>query len=117
MPAGAAGLPGGGGTTAPFLLHVSADFETLKGLHVLPAGALSEVTRIRSTEAPGRPTGAIVISGRFAGLVGPADAYWIARLDGNGVDKPIRGLEWLHVVKAPGDGPSKNKPAQPGDYA
>lgn len=110
-------LPGSGGTTTPFLLHVSADFETLKGLYTLPAGSISEITRIRSTEVPGQPTGAIVISGRFAGLVGPTDAYWIARLDGNGVDKPIRTLEWIHVVKAPGDGPTKNRAARPGDFA
>ncbi len=110
-------LPGSGGTTTPFLLHVSADFETLKGLYTLPAGAITEITRIRSTEVPGQPTEAILISGRFAGLAGPSDAYWIARLDGNGVDKPIRKLEWLHVVKAPGDGPSRDKPARPGDFA
>jgi hypothetical protein len=117
LPSSASSLPGAGGTTTPFLLHVSADFETVKAVYTLPAGALSEVTRLRSTEVPGQPTGAIVISGRFAGLIGPSDAYWLARLDGNGVDKPIRQLEWFHIVKAPGDPAGKKSAARPGDYA
>lgn len=114
---GGVSLPGSGGTTTPFLLHVSADFETLKGLYTLPSGSIAEITRLRSTEIPGQPTGAIVISGRFAGLTGAADAYWIARLDGNGVERPIRKLDWLHVVKAPGDAATQKKAAQPGDFA
>jgi hypothetical protein len=110
-------LPGGGGTTTPFLLHLSADFETIKGLYTLPSGNLEEITRIRSTEIPGQPTGALVISGRFAGLGGPNDAYWIARLDGNGVDKPIQKLDWLQIVKAPGDPAGKRSAERNGDYA
>ena len=116
LPPGAS-LPGGNGTTTPFVLHVSEDFENVKRIYTLPSGSLAEVTRIRSTEIPGQPTGALVISGRFAGLGGPKDAYWIARLNGNGVDKPISGIAWLQVVKAPGDAANEKKPEQPGDYA
>lgn len=86
-----------------YLLHLSPDASTIKSVLSFPKGTVADISRIRSTEIPGQPTGAVYISGRrtiAAGADPKSDGYFIARLDGNFVDKPVTGIEWAINVYA-----------------
>lgn len=90
-------------TSIGFLLHLSADASSVKTVLSFPKGTVADISRIRSTEIPGQPTGAVYISGRrtiVAGVDPKSDGYFIARLDGNFVDKPVTGIEWATNVFA-----------------
>lgn len=86
------------------LLHLSSDARTVKQVLYFPQKTVGDISRIRSTEVPGQPTGSIYISGRRTlpqGTDPRNDGYFIAKLDGNFVDRPVTGLEWTINIKAP----------------
>jgi hypothetical protein len=90
--------PGGGGADYGFILHLEPDLNAIRRVYHLPKGAVDEITRIRSTEVPGTPTGELYISGALAGLPGKEDGYWIARLDRNLVAGPATALRWARKI-------------------
>lgn len=94
-----------------FLLHLSADLESVKRVLHFPPGTVRDVFRIRSTELPGQATGVIYVSGSRDGS--SPDGYYIARLRGNLVDAPISGIDW--AANVPAGGPHKER--QPWDVA
>jgi hypothetical protein len=106
---------GAGGTRFGFVLRMSPDLTRIVGVYHFPKGAMEEITRIRSTEVPGAATGDLYLSGRFSGLSGAEDAYWIGRVAGNMVRTPASGLAWLFTVSTPGTR-GRDKP-EPADYA
>lgn len=87
-----------------FLLLLSPDAETIKQVLYFPEKTVADISRIRSTEISGQPTGTIYISGRRTlapGMDPKEDGYFIARLNGNFVDRPVTGVEWAINVSAP----------------
>lgn len=90
--------PGGGGSDYGVILHLEPDLAAIRRVYHLPKGAVEEITRIRSTEVPGNPTGELYISGVLAGLLGKDDGYWIARLDRNLVAAPATALRWVRKI-------------------
>lgn len=86
-----------------FLLLLSPDGQTVKAALHFPANTVADISRIRTTEIPGQPTGVIYISGRRTvseDKLSKEDGYFIARLEGNFVDKPVSGTAWAINVKA-----------------
>lgn len=81
------------------MLQLSPDLTTIKHVYFFPKGPISDVNRIRSTEVPGNPTGAVYLSGGFAVMPG----YWIARLGANFVERTPTGPVWLKEIRAAGD--------------
>lgn len=87
-----------------FLMLLSPDAGTIRQILHFPQNTVADISRIRSTEVPGQPTGSIYISGRRTlspGMDPKDDGYFIARLNGNFVDRPVTGVEWVINVKAP----------------
>lgn len=83
-----------GGTQIPFLLHLSADGAQILDVAALPPGSAQTLARLRTTNVPGQKTGDLYVSGLAK------DGYFIARLDGNFVDKkPSRAL-WIRNISA-----------------
>lgn len=76
-----------------FVLRLSADLGTVLQLTAFPAGSVRNVQRIRSTEIPGQPTGAIYISGIRDGAT---PGYFIARLNGNWLHSAPTAVSWAH---------------------
>lgn len=83
-----------------FLLQVSADLRKVLRVAALPAGAVAEITKIRASNAPGQPTGALFISGKRN--EGTKSGYFIAKLNGNFVDKAPNDFEWIRNIAAGG---------------
>jgi hypothetical protein len=110
------------GRTA-FILHVSADLKTITRAVTLPPGAASEISRMRTTEAPGQPTGLLYISGPRTVASAADDGYFIARLDHNFLTAPPAAARWVYNVsarprQAAGDrGTSAHKELQPWDVS
>lgn len=111
-------------TLIGFVLHVSGDGKTLKHVLHFPKGTVADISRIRSTEVPGAATGALYLSGRRTlapGQDSKEDGYFIARLNGNFVDRVPSAIEWsVNVNAAPrqasgGKGSSGVKNIQPWD--
>lgn len=100
-----------------FLLHLEDDLTSIKRVLHFPANSVRDISRIRSTELPGQPTGILYISGMRDGA---ADGYFIARLEGNFVDEVPR-VKWARNVSAEprrasgGEGTSHYKVWQPWD--
>ena len=83
-----------------FILHVSSDLSTVLRVVHFPAGTVRDVFKLRSTEVPGEPTGALYLSGnRDSGNAG----YYLARLNGNFVSRVPDGLDFAYNVRASGD--------------
>ncbi|MCG6118832.1 MAG: hypothetical protein MEQ07_11685 [Aquimonas sp.] len=76
-----------------FVMRVSADLGTVLQVAAFPAGSVRSVQRIRSTEVPGQPTGAIYISGTRDGS---SPGYFIARLNNNWIDGAPTAMSWVH---------------------
>jgi hypothetical protein len=74
-----------------FVLHLSADLGTVLHALALPKGRGGGVLAIKTTSAPGRATGRILLSGQWHE---DERRYWIASLDGNFVDRAPSGLVW-----------------------
>jgi hypothetical protein len=68
-----------------FILHLSADRNTILRVVTLPDNIVENISKIRTTNVPGQPTGDMFISGKcMADSV--AKGFFIARLDNNFVD-------------------------------
>ncbi len=76
-----------------FILHVSGDLATVLDVASFPAGSVRDVFRLRSTEIPGQPTGALYLSGSRDGAT---PGYYIARLDDNWVHGRPTQLAWSY---------------------
>lgn len=86
-----------GGRRAGFLLHLAGDMKTVLRAVALPAGATTDLRQVKTTSAPGQPTGDVFVSGLTA------TGYFIAKLDGNFVTTPPSGFAWVRNVAAGGD--------------
>jgi len=76
-----------------FILHVSGDLATVLDIASFPVGSVRDVFRLRSTEIPGQPTGALYLSGSRDGAT---PGYYIARLDDNWVHGRPTQLVWSY---------------------
>ena len=84
-----------------FLLQVSADGGKPLRCAYFAAGASEGIARIRTSAIPGKPTQTLYVSG--ATNSGKVGGYFLARLDGNFVDKaPTRAI-WIRNIRASGD--------------
>ncbi len=90
-----------------FLLHFSADLQSMKEVFYFPKGTVKDIFKIRSTEIPGQATGEIYISGSRENQISTKgiykDGYFIAKLNNNFVRGLPTGLSWLVNVDAAGD--------------
>ncbi|MEX0777143.1 MAG: hypothetical protein WD042_15670 [Phycisphaeraceae bacterium] len=89
-----------------FLAQFSADMQKLLRVVYLPVDVAVDIRAIRTTNVPGQPTGDMYIAGpRVNGdpeKDGGATGYFIARLNGNFVDRAPTALEWVRNVAAVG---------------
>jgi hypothetical protein len=92
-----------------FLMQVSGDLKSVRRVASLPPGAVLELTRIRSTNAPGQPTGALIVSGKRND--GEKTGYFLAKLNANFVDKAPNNFAWIRNIAAGGT----HRDAQPWD--
>lgn len=83
-----------------FILHLGADLQAPLHVAHFPAGTVRDVTRIRTTEVPGQPTGDMFVSGRRDTADPTEDGYYIGKLDGNFVDAPPTGFVWVRDIAA-----------------
>lgn len=88
-------------TTVAFILHLSSDLSTIHKVIQFPVGTAHDISRIRSTEVPGNPTGDIYISGQRVSNTN--DGYYITKLNGNFVTQDPTGLEWVRNIWAGGE--------------
>jgi hypothetical protein len=90
-----------GGKNIAVLLHVSADLKKVLSVLHLPAGASDGFVKLKATSVPGEKTGELYISGLTNSVKqDPEGGYFIAKLDGNFVDKTPRGFEWVRNIYA-----------------
>ncbi len=82
----------------PILLQVSSDLSSVLAVAYMPKGSAETLTYIRTTEVPGKPTGDLYFSGDRKGTDRPG--YFIAKLDGNFVDKMPSKLLWVVDARA-----------------
>jgi hypothetical protein len=84
-----------------FLLQLSADMATVLHVVHLPANAAEDISFIRTTNAPGTPTGDLYISGTTRDS--SAGGYFIARLNSNFVNGIPSAFVWARSINATGD--------------
>lgn len=97
------GINNGLGTSRyGFLLHLTSDLSQI--LHVVhfPQGAVEDIRFIKTSNAPGQPTGALYISGNTSDTEANDGGYFIARLDNNFVNGVPTALSWVRRVWAEG---------------
>jgi hypothetical protein len=111
VPLDAGGLSSSAVNRRAFVLHLNPALDQVIAAYAFPANTVRDVFKLRSTERPGQPTGAIYLSGARDG--GSTDGYYLARFNGNGVDAPITGLSFVYSVGAGGD----HKERQPWDVS
>lgn len=100
-----------GSNTFAFILHLSADLETIHHVVHFPRNAVEDIRFIKTNTAPGDPTGAIYISGTNADSGRRMDGYFVGKLDQNFVSAVPSGFEWIRQFWAEGD----HKTIQPWD--
>ena len=92
-----------------FLLHTDSTFSQLKGLVHLAQGAAEDIRFIKLTNAPQARTGQIYLSGTTEDS--SEGGYFLARLNGNFVDRIPTGFDWTYNVKCvSGDYPKQYQP-------
>ncbi len=93
-------------TVTPLLLHISRDPATILHVATLPPQCALGIRAIRTTTPPGAvKTGAIFISGarnKNPAVKKDTGGYFIARLDGNFVDRAPTKLLWCRNIRATG---------------
>jgi hypothetical protein len=102
-PISAASIASSASGRVAFVLHLEADLSRIRRVLHFPAGTVQDVSRLRSTEAPGAPTGALFLSGQRETGNAATGGYFIARLDANFVDATPAALSWSVDVEAQGD--------------
>lgn len=85
-----------GGERTPFLLHVSADLSRVLDVVTLAAGSADGIDAVRTTSLPDARTGELFLSGATK------KGYFLAKLDGDFLDRPPASLRWCHAVMASG---------------
>lgn len=98
-----------------FIAQVSGDLARVRAVAHFPQGTVRSVARIRGSEVPGAPTGALFVSGHRDNVAN--DGYYLARLDRNFVDGLPTALVWARNVdtRGNGDGANSHKALQPWD--
>lgn len=81
----------------PFILLFDAEFKAIEHAVMLPKGSAYNITRIRDTGVPGMNTGDLYIAGERKGDKSQKikTGFFIARLDGNFVDKIPSKMQWV----------------------
>lgn len=104
-------VPGGKSGKTAFVLRVSADLQKLQQVFALPTGAAVDIRQLKTTSLPGAATGAIYLSGSRIGekATNTKSGYFIAKLDGNFVERAPTKLEWIVPVNA-GDSIAEYQP-------
>jgi|GEM_PF-838373 len=106
-----------------FLIRFQKNFSQILNVVRFPENTATNVYRIRTTSAPGQPTGDIYISGEREGYSGLFGGYFIARLNNNFINGVPTGFRWVNNVrvgevssgKTDFDGKSWHKTRQPWD--
>ncbi|MHC4249115.1 MAG: hypothetical protein ACYS9X_08315 [Planctomycetota bacterium] len=86
-----------------FMLQMSSDLSRFIRIVTLPAGAAEDLKRVRTTNVPGRKTGDMYVSGTLSHGDKKKRGYFVARLDGNFVDRVPTRAAWTRTVWADGD--------------
>jgi hypothetical protein len=109
-PLSVSGIANGQGTgRTPFLLVLDSTVQTLLAVHHLPAGAAEDLRFIKSTNAPGEPTGELYVSGNTEDASN--GGYFIGKLDNNFVNGDPSSFAWVMNVKcAAGGYPKQHQP-------
>jgi hypothetical protein len=104
------GIANGQGTgRTPFILILDSTAQTLLGVYHLPPGAAEDLRFIKSTNAPGEPTGDLYVSGNTEDASN--GGYFIGRLDNNFVSGDPGGFAWVMNVKCAASGyPKQHQP-------
>lgn len=101
-----------------FLMLLNSTQSTIEHVVRFPAGTVADVSRIRTTNEQGQPTGNMYISGRRTFTSDPTlDGYFIARLNNNFVGGIPNACTWYYPVNARPRGASVSayKTIQPWD--
>ncbi len=102
----AAGINSAAAGQTAFVLHLSADLQTILQALVFPSGTVQDVRFIKSAARPGA-AGDLVLSGTRSGGSASGDGkdqgYFIAKLNANFVDAVPSGLAWAWNVWATDD--------------
>lgn len=83
-----------------FILHLSADLQTILHCVHFPQGAVEDIRFMKTNTAPYTPTGDLYISCNTADTDPNNGGYIIAKLDHNFVNGVPFSLSWFHVVWA-----------------
>ncbi len=81
-----------------FIIEFDSTLQTMLAVYHLPQGAAEDFRFIKTTNAPGQPTGDIYISGTTEDNT--TGGYFIGRLDYNFVNGNPTGFMWIENVKA-----------------
>ncbi len=104
-------LPAGGISSADsgkvtYILHLSHDLQHILQVVYLPKGLINDIRCIKTNAAPGKKTGDLYISGpRVHGdpkIDGGDVGYFIAKLNGNFLNRVPTGFSWEYNVAAVG---------------
>ena len=82
----------------PMLIEFDSTLQTMLAVYHLPANAAEDFRFIKTTNAPGQPTGDIYISGTTEDNT--TGGFFIGRLDNNFVNGNPTGFLWVENVKA-----------------
>ncbi len=100
-----AAIESGATNQTAFVLHLSPKLDRILNVLTLPKGIAADVRFLKTTNAPGKKTGTLYISGKRledkARNIKPG--YFIGRLDGNFVDATPTKFDWVQNIRAEGD--------------
>jgi hypothetical protein len=92
-----------GGGRVGFIAQFEPGLTAMRCVASFPLGAVEDVRWIRTSAAPGAPTGDLFISATTKDTRRNGGGYVLAKLDGNFVRKAPAGLAWVRNVYATGD--------------
>jgi len=99
-------INGSGTGKIGFLLHLSKDLRRIQRVVHYPKHVVVDIRFIKTTNAPGKPPGEVLISGMREGgeprEEGTGEGYFIAKLNGNFVSKTPTGALWVKNIRASG---------------
>jgi hypothetical protein len=77
-----------------FILHLSADLQSILAVVKFPQGAVEDIRFMKTTSQPYKPTGDLFISGKTADSYANDGGYFLAKLDHNFVNGTPTALSW-----------------------
>lgn len=93
----------GSGDRIPMLVQMDPGLTRILRVVSLPLGSAMNFNVVRTTNIPGQATGLMFVGGERQGVQGQIhQGYFIARLDGNFVDKVPSQFEWLRDIRGTG---------------